>query len=190
MFSDDIPETWLCPKCITANTPEPPLYKLRPIVRRTLVTTNKGKNGLIELPYLDPSQQPPPPQQQMNINHHLLQHQHHSLAQPLPLPHSELHHLHHGHLDLHHIYATGGGNSNPNVNLGGLIPNHNDLHCDLYSDPYETMENEAKKVKSPRQVIVSQYTFLCISSVVFMQQCMHRMVIMIHLERQQIHHHR
>ncbi|CAF1486245.1 unnamed protein product, partial [Adineta ricciae] len=130
----------------TANTPEPPLYKLRPIVRRTLVTTNKGKNGLIELPYLDPSQQQPPSQQQMNINHHLLQQQqHHSLAQPLPLPHSELHHLHHGHLDLHHIYTTGGSNSNPNVNLGGLIPNHNDLHCDLYSEQYETMENEAKK---------------------------------------------
>ncbi|CAF0829144.1 unnamed protein product [Rotaria sordida] len=147
VFSDDIPETWLCPKCITANTPEPPLYKLRPIVRRTLVTTNKGKNGLIELPYSDPSQQQQ--QQQMNVNHHLLQQQqqpqHHSLAQPLPISHSELHHLHHGHLDLHHLYATGGGNSNPNVNLGGLLPNHNDLHCDLYTDPYEAMENEAKK---------------------------------------------
>ncbi len=161
MFSDDIPETWLCPKCITANAPEPPLYKLRPIVRRTLVTTNKGKNGLIELPYPDAAQrqhqqqQQQQQQQQMNANHHLLQqqqqqqqqqhqHQHHSLAQPLPLPHSELHHLHHGHLDLHHIYATGGGNSN--LNLGGLLPNHNDLHCDLYADPYEAMENEAKKV--------------------------------------------
>ncbi|CAF1227733.1 unnamed protein product [Rotaria sp. Silwood1] len=67
VFSDDIPETWLCPKCITANTPEPPLYKLRPIVRRTLVTTNKGKNGLIELPYSDPSQQ--------QHHHHILQQQ-------------------------------------------------------------------------------------------------------------------
>jgi hypothetical protein len=128
------------------------LYKLRPIVRRTLVTTNKGKNGLIELPYLDPSQrQQQQQQQQINNHHHLLQQQqqqqqHHSLAQPLPSPHSELHHLHHGHLDLHHIYATGGGHSNLNVNLGGLLPNHNDLHCDLYTDPYEAMENEAKKV--------------------------------------------
>ncbi|CAF3537024.1 unnamed protein product [Adineta steineri] len=147
VFSDDIPETWLCPKCITANTPEPPLYKLRPIVRRTLVTTNKGKNGLIELPYIDPSQQQQQQQQQMNVNHHLLQQQqqqHHSLAQPLPIPHSELHHhIHHGHLDLHHIYTTGGGNSN--INLGGLLPNHNDLHCDLYTDPYEAMESETKK---------------------------------------------
>jgi hypothetical protein len=88
----------------------------------------------------------------MNVNHHLLQQQqqqqHHSLAQSLPLPHSERHHLHHGHLDLHHIYATGGGNSNSNVNLGGLLPNHNDLHCDLYTDPYEAMENEAKKVRN------------------------------------------
>jgi hypothetical protein len=56
VFSDDIPETWLCPKCINANTPEPPLYKLRPIVRRTLVTNNKGKHGLIELPYTEPVQ--------------------------------------------------------------------------------------------------------------------------------------
>ena len=127
------------------------MYKLRPIVRRTLVTTNKGKNGLIELPYSDPSQQQQQQQQQqMNVNHHLLQQQqqqHHTLAQPLPLSHSELHHLHHGHLDLHHIYATGGSVSNPNVNLGGLIPNHHDLHCDLYTDPYEAMENEAKKVR-------------------------------------------
>jgi hypothetical protein len=108
------------------------------------VTTNKGKNGLIELPYSDPALQQQ--QQQMNVNHRLLQQSHRSLAQPLPLPHNDLHHLHHGHLDLHHIYATGGGNSNPNVNLSGLLGNHNDLHCDLYTDPYEAMENEAKKV--------------------------------------------
>jgi hypothetical protein len=128
------------------------LYKLRPIVRRTLVTTNKGKNGLIELPYSDPSQQ------KMNINHHLLQHR--SLAQPLPLPHAELHHLHHGHLDLHHIYATGGGVSNPNINLGGLITNHNDLHCDMYTDPYEAMENEAKKVRDFRFLSIKEKNFI------------------------------
>jgi hypothetical protein len=96
VFSDDIPETWLCPKCITANAPEPPLYKLRPIVRRTLVTTNKGKNGLIELPYPDPSQQQ---------QHHMLQQQH------------------------YHMYGT-----NTNTNLH-------------YTDSYEVMENEAKKVR-------------------------------------------
>jgi len=105
VFSDDIPETWLCPKCITANTPEPPLYKLRPIVRRTLVTTNKGKNGLIELPYADPSQQ----QQQ----HQILQQQQH-----------------------YHMY---GNNMNSNVH---------------YTDPYEVMENEAKK----RRLYASMYT--------------------------------
>ena len=74
VFSDDIPETWLCPKCINTNAPEPPLYKLRPIVRRTLVTTNKGKNGLIELPYTDPSQQQQ--QQQQQQQHHMMVHPH------------------------------------------------------------------------------------------------------------------
>jgi hypothetical protein len=72
------------------------LYKLRPIVRRTLVTTNKGKNGLIELPYSDHSQ-----------------HQRHIL-------HQQQH---------YHMYG-------PNTN--------SNLH---YTDPYEVMENEAKKVK-------------------------------------------
>lgn len=95
VFSDDIPETWLCPKCIAANTPEPPLYKLRPIVRRTLVTTNKGKNGLIELPYPDP------------VQHHLIPHPHHP-PQHYPI---------YGQTNVH------------------------------YSDPYDMMENEAKKVR-------------------------------------------
>jgi hypothetical protein len=85
------------------------LYKLRPIVRRTLVTTNKGKSGLIELPYTDPSQQ-----------HHILQQQQQRQQQQ-----------HYS----HHIYAT-------NASLNS----HNDLHCDLYTDPYGAMENEAKKV--------------------------------------------
>jgi hypothetical protein len=58
------------------------------------VTTNKGKNGLIELPYSDPSQ------------HHILHQQQH--------------------------YHTYGPNTNSNVH---------------YTDPYEVMENEAKKVK-------------------------------------------
>jgi len=83
------------------------LYKLRPIVRRTLVTTNKGKSGLIELPYSDPSQQ----QQQQQHHHHILQQQ------------QQQHQQH------YHMYGT---NTNSN------------LH---YTDPYEVMENEAKKVK-------------------------------------------
>ena len=98
VFSDDIPETWLCPKCINANTPEPPLYKLRPIVRRTLVTTNKGKSGLIELPYSEPAQMYHP------------QHAH-------GYPPSEFH---------------------------PFYPTH---PSQFYPDHYETMENEAKKVK-------------------------------------------
>jgi hypothetical protein len=59
------------------------------------VTTNKGKNGLIELPYSDPSQQ----------QHHMLQQQH------------------------YHMYGT-------HIN--------SNLH---YTDSYEVMENEAKKVR-------------------------------------------
>jgi len=102
VFSDDIPETWLCPKCITANAPEPPLYKLRPIVRRTLVTTNKGKNGLIDIPYTDPSQQ-----------HHMLQQQQQQQQH-------------------YHMYG-------------------NNLH---YTDPYEVMENDAKK----RRLYANMYT--------------------------------
>jgi len=103
VFSDDIPETWLCPKCITANAPEPPLYKLRPIVRRTLVTTNKGKNGLIDIPYPDPSQQQ----------------QHHMLQQQQQQQHYQMY--------------------------------GNNLH---YTDPYEVMENDAKK----RRLYANMYT--------------------------------
>ncbi|CAF1108320.1 unnamed protein product [Rotaria magnacalcarata] len=95
VFSDDIPETWLCPKCITANTPEPPLYKLRPIVRRTLVTNNKGKNGLIELPYSDPLQQ----------QHHILQQQQQQQLQQQQQQQQQQHH--------YHMY---GANMNTNLN--------------------------------------------------------------------------
>ena len=74
------------------------MYKLRPIVRRTLVTTNKGKSGLIELPYPDP------------VQHHLIPQHHH--------PHHQAHH--------YPIYGQ------------------NNVH---YSDPYDMMETEAKKVR-------------------------------------------
>ena len=150
------------------------------------MTTNKGKNGLIELPYSDPALQQQQQQQQMNVNHHLLQQSHRSLAQPLPLPHNDLHHLHHGHLDLHHIYATGGGNSNGNVNLSGLLANHNDLHCDLYTDPYEAMENEAKKVSTEQLTVSSLNVCTDVFSVGSMQACTPRMAMAIHLARQAI----
>ena len=84
------------------------MYKLRPIVRRTLVTTNKGKNGLIELPYLDHSQQ----QQQQQQQHQILQQQ-------------QQH---------YHMYGT---SINSNI---------------YYTDPYEIMENEAKKVRQNRLI--------------------------------------
>ncbi len=139
VFSDDIPETWLCPKCITANTPEPPLYKLRPIVRRTLVTTNKGKNGLIELPYSDPAQQ-----------HHMIQQQQQQQQQH------------------YHMYGH-----NPNSNLH-------------YTDPYEVMENEAKKVRN--DFIIVKNSIFRKFSVVFTRICIQRMVILIHLLCHLIHH--
>ena len=72
--------------------------------------TNKGKNGLIELPYSDPAQ---------HYHHH-------------PPPHPYANEMH----QFHPIYGT------------GMHMNHaNEFHADLYAnDPYESMENESKKV--------------------------------------------